>query len=193
MAQFEIIFRIIKKITGERTQAEVAKAIGITPGAISDAKRRGVIPETWIKRIIEKYGKTHEELCQQLLEGIEQAEAELIMGKHNKEAAKNLVSAEDLQLVHGNFLKKFTDQENTGDDEELNKFYEAASHKFRHVFQFAAETYGTDALSLDVFFEEFMNTFKRAFPDYRYWRNKKREEIESKRNLTRDDRTDKED
>ena len=60
---FDEILNNIKRITGARNQKEVASALGISGSAITDAKNRNVIPETWYRIIEERFGSTREQLC----------------------------------------------------------------------------------------------------------------------------------
>lgn len=46
----------IKKVTGTRTQVELASLLGIKQSSISDAKRRNVIPPEWRMKLFEKLG-----------------------------------------------------------------------------------------------------------------------------------------
>lgn len=59
---FDEILNNIKRLTGARNQKEVAAALGISGSAITDAKNRNVIPETWFQIIEEKYGTAKEQL-----------------------------------------------------------------------------------------------------------------------------------
>lgn len=45
---FDEQIKRIHQITGTRTQAELAKLLGIRQSLVSDAKRRGIIPLTWL-------------------------------------------------------------------------------------------------------------------------------------------------
>ena len=49
----EILTRIYK-ITGTKTQVELAEFLGVRQSAISDAKRRGSIPAKWLLTIWDK-------------------------------------------------------------------------------------------------------------------------------------------
>jgi hypothetical protein len=60
---FDEILSNIKRLTGTRNQKEVASFLGISGSAITDAKKRNVIPETWFQTIEKKCGVTKEELC----------------------------------------------------------------------------------------------------------------------------------
>ena len=62
---FHNLFKKIKEISGCKNQKEVAAKLGISPQAITDAKIKNKIPETWFDMVSEKYGVTKEELCQQ--------------------------------------------------------------------------------------------------------------------------------
>ncbi len=62
---FDDLFLKIKKITGGKNQKAVADKLGISPQAITHAKRKNKIPETWFDLINEKFGVTKEEICQQ--------------------------------------------------------------------------------------------------------------------------------
>jgi hypothetical protein len=59
---FEQIFKKIKLIAGGSSQRAVAAKLGISPQAISDAKRKNRIPESWYTIVYEKYGVTRETL-----------------------------------------------------------------------------------------------------------------------------------
>ncbi|MGD9950163.1 MAG: hypothetical protein AB7U29_17055 [Desulfobulbus sp.] len=62
---FEQIFKKIKLIAGGSSQREVAAKLGISPQAISDAKRKNRIPESWYTIVYEKFGVTREALHNQ--------------------------------------------------------------------------------------------------------------------------------
>lgn len=49
----EILTRIYK-ITGTKTQVELAEFLGVRQSAISDAKRRGSVPAKWLLTIWDK-------------------------------------------------------------------------------------------------------------------------------------------
>ena len=59
---FEDLFKKIKKISRGKNQKGVAQALGISPQAITDAKRKNKIPETWFDIIEEKFGLSKDEL-----------------------------------------------------------------------------------------------------------------------------------
>nr|WP_320013120.1 hypothetical protein [uncultured Desulfobulbus sp.] len=59
---FEDLFKKIKKISKGKNQKGVAQALGISPQAITDAKRKNKIPETWFGIIEEKFGLSKDEL-----------------------------------------------------------------------------------------------------------------------------------
>lgn len=62
---FYDLFDKIKKVSGCRTQKELADKLGISPQAITSAKTKNKIPETWFEIVSEKFGVTKRELCQQ--------------------------------------------------------------------------------------------------------------------------------
>lgn len=62
---FEQIFKKIKYIAGGSSQRAVAAKLGISPQAISDAKKKNRIPESWYVMIYEKFGVTREALRNQ--------------------------------------------------------------------------------------------------------------------------------
>lgn len=62
---FDDLFKKIKKISGGANQKGVAEKLGISPQAITDAKKKNKIPETWFNIVAEKFGVTKEEICQQ--------------------------------------------------------------------------------------------------------------------------------
>lgn len=59
---FENLFKKIKKISRGKNQKGVAQSLGISPQAITDAKRKNKIPETWFDIIEEKFGISKDEL-----------------------------------------------------------------------------------------------------------------------------------
>jgi len=59
---FEDLFKKIKKISRGKNQKGVAQSLGISPQAITDAKRKNKIPETWFDIIEEKFGLSKDEL-----------------------------------------------------------------------------------------------------------------------------------
>jgi len=59
---FENFFKKIKKISRGKNQKGVAQSLGISPQAITDAKRKNKIPETWFDIIEEKFGISKDEL-----------------------------------------------------------------------------------------------------------------------------------
>ena len=59
---FEDLFKKIKSLAGGGSQKEVAKKLGISPQAISDAKRKNRIPESWYGIVYEQFGVTRETL-----------------------------------------------------------------------------------------------------------------------------------
>jgi hypothetical protein len=63
MLDFEIIYRRIKSLTKTYQDNDTAKALGISPQAVSDAKKRGRIPRTWYQVVEKDFGVTREELC----------------------------------------------------------------------------------------------------------------------------------
>jgi len=62
---FEDLFKKIKSLAGGGSQKEVAEKLGISPQAISDAKRKNRIPESWYGIIDEQFGGTRETLHNQ--------------------------------------------------------------------------------------------------------------------------------
>nr|WP_321464324.1 hypothetical protein [uncultured Desulfobulbus sp.] len=62
---FDQLFKKIKYIAGGGSQKEVAGKLGISPQAISDAKRKNRIPESWYVIIFEQFGVTREALHNQ--------------------------------------------------------------------------------------------------------------------------------
>jgi len=62
---FENLFKKIRLIAGGGNQKEVAEKLGISPQAISDAKRKNRIPESWYVIIHEQFGVTRENLLNQ--------------------------------------------------------------------------------------------------------------------------------
>ena len=53
--RFDEAFDRIKKATGMRTQAEIAKLLDIRQSSISDAKRRQSIPDSWLIKLYQIY------------------------------------------------------------------------------------------------------------------------------------------
>ena len=59
---FEDLFKKIKLLAGGGSKKEIAEKLGISPQAISDAKRKNRIPESWYGIICEQFGVTRETL-----------------------------------------------------------------------------------------------------------------------------------
>ena len=53
--QFEAAIQRIMRAVGARTQVELANSIDIRQSSISEAVRRGSIPDTWLLRLVVKY------------------------------------------------------------------------------------------------------------------------------------------
>ena len=49
---FEEQMQWMLEVTGKKTQAELADFLGIPQAFISDAKRRGKIPEEWLEAVM---------------------------------------------------------------------------------------------------------------------------------------------
>lgn len=62
---FYELVEMIKKVSGCRTQKELADKLGISPQAITSAKTKNKIPETWFDIVSEKFGMTKRELYEQ--------------------------------------------------------------------------------------------------------------------------------
>jgi len=60
---FDLLLNRIKDLTRSHQDNEVSLALGISPQAVADAKRKRKIPRTWLRTIEEKYGVSREELC----------------------------------------------------------------------------------------------------------------------------------
>ena len=52
---FELMFRNIKRLLGIKKDKELADKLDITPQAIAGAKRKGVIPSTWLDILEERH------------------------------------------------------------------------------------------------------------------------------------------
>lgn len=52
---YERAFQFLESQTGIRTQIQLSKVILVRQALISDAKRRGIFPEDWCKKLQEKY------------------------------------------------------------------------------------------------------------------------------------------
>lgn len=65
---WEAGFKIIKKALGVRWQKDVAQRLGITDAAISDAKSRGVVPWSWVKKTEELTRKKWEIIAREQLQ-----------------------------------------------------------------------------------------------------------------------------
>lgn len=53
---FAHAYERIQSVYGIRTQVELADRLGIRQSSISDAKRRGVVPDSWLVTILEQKG-----------------------------------------------------------------------------------------------------------------------------------------
>lgn len=52
---FPAAYARIQSVTNTRTQTELADILGIRQSSISDAKRRGEIPDGWLIKLLEAY------------------------------------------------------------------------------------------------------------------------------------------
>lgn len=55
-AGFNAAYRRILAALGLRTQVELAEFLGIRQSSVSDAKRRGVLPDSWLLALVEQRG-----------------------------------------------------------------------------------------------------------------------------------------
>lgn len=53
---FNQVYKRIQKVTGTRTQNDLAQLLEITQSTISDAKKRDTIPADWFLTLFEKQG-----------------------------------------------------------------------------------------------------------------------------------------
>ena len=53
----------MKQRAGVKSQAQLARVIGVTPQSLSGAIQKGKIPDRWFDVMEEKFGVTKEELC----------------------------------------------------------------------------------------------------------------------------------
>lgn len=60
MSEFEEIMERIYEVTGVRTQAGLAKILGIAQPTVSDAKKRSSIPSKWYLKLFQKVGANPE-------------------------------------------------------------------------------------------------------------------------------------
>lgn len=51
----QFAFDRIQQMTGLKTQVQLAEALKIRQSSISDAKRRGAVPDAWLVTLLEKY------------------------------------------------------------------------------------------------------------------------------------------
>lgn len=61
-ASFNTILTRLMIATKTSSQSEMAVALGVTPQAVTDAKRRGKIPNNWIMAAVANYGVRAEDL-----------------------------------------------------------------------------------------------------------------------------------
>lgn len=53
---FSAAYTRIREITGCRTQIEIATCLGIRQSSISDAKKRGALPDSWLITLLNQKG-----------------------------------------------------------------------------------------------------------------------------------------
>jgi len=146
---FELLFKKIKNIAGGGTQKEVAEKLGITPQAISDAKRKNRIPESWYGIIFEQFGVTKETL-HQLVDG--QTGKVVPLFKNGPPAAKKETSV----------VSDTPDPDVSGFDNIMDKFFEV-------VKQWLADENGRSPWTAVDFIQEFPSRFE----EMKAWQKKK--------------------
>jgi len=62
LCDFDGIVNNIKKITGVKSQRDLAQVLGISPQAVTEAKNRGVVPDRWVDVIVKKFSVNKAEL-----------------------------------------------------------------------------------------------------------------------------------
>jgi hypothetical protein len=154
---FDDIFNNIKKITGGKNQKEVAKKLGMSAQAVSDAKTRNAIPDGWFEILQKKYNMTKEEICES-----------------PEEKAEKMVRASSLQLNE----PQGTDQNLKGINEADilgREFKNLCAACFDPVFEYIAEVYGKDSVGIS----NFLDDLRDVHHGYRVWRFEKKHERES--------------
>jgi phage repressor protein C with HTH and peptisase S24 domain len=53
---FDLFIRRVSEATGIRNQSELAEALQMNRSAITQARRKGVVPEKWLLRLFKKFG-----------------------------------------------------------------------------------------------------------------------------------------
>ena len=99
---FEDLFKKIKKISRGKNQKGVALALGISPQAITDAKRKNKIPETWFDIIEEKFGLSKDELIRYEDRSIARGGAFLsptASGQHSEKDSYDQIMDEFFELI----------------------------------------------------------------------------------------------
>jgi len=54
--RFDKFFKRLSEVSGVRTQQEMARLLGVNRSAITQAKTRGVVPETWLYKLARDFG-----------------------------------------------------------------------------------------------------------------------------------------
>jgi hypothetical protein len=103
MLDFEIIYRRIKSLTKTYQDNDTAKALGISPQAVADAKKRGRIPRTWYQVVEKDFGVTREELCRP--EERVSARAQVDM-PYSTNSMANAITANGSGPIHINYGKQ---------------------------------------------------------------------------------------
>lgn len=146
---FEDLFKKIKLLLDGRSQKEVAKKFGISPQAISNAKKKNKIPESWYVIIHEQFGVAKETLHNQ------------VIGMTGKIVPlfKNLPSSSKRDSDTAPYEQS---QDALGYEQIMNEFFEL-------VKQWQAEVNGRCARTAIDFIQEFPS----RFGEMEVWQKKK--------------------
>lgn len=136
---FDDLFKKIKELYGCKNQKEVAGKLGVSPQAITDAKKRNKIPETWIDIVTEKFEMTKEDFCQ-----------------HEEENNRAIVPLN--QNLISSQMKKIKEVNNRY-QAELNGFNQTMDEFFKLVKEWQAEQNGRSIRTAIDFIQEFPKRF----------------------------------
>jgi hypothetical protein len=146
---FDQLFKKIKNIAGGGSQKEVAGKLGISPQAISDAKRKNRIPESWYVIIFEQFGVTREALHNQA-------------GGHAGKVIPLFKNGSPVSLQEGCAVSREQASDALGYEQLMNEF-------FVLIKQWLAEENGRSPRTAIDFIQE----FPTRFVEMEMWQRKK--------------------
>lgn len=154
MVDFDTMWHRLFDLAGAKSNIELGRFLGLTPQAVSKAKKKREIPYTWLATIREKTGRTWEELYAPIAPAVSQV---AVANGHDNHVANTAQTAPVFEPIGG--------------DEKRRNFDQTLTGWFAGVCDWWATEHGTDSSSPVAFFRE----FDRRFPEYVEWSRPKKE------------------